>query len=58
MQKGNEKIKCSRRLSKTFDVNAKFILFNSFVLSNYNFCPVVYNYCVMVNLKKMDNIEH
>ena len=45
------------RLSKTLDVKAKFMLFNSFVLSNFNCCPVVWHYCNITNLRKIENIQ-
>ena len=56
-KRAGRKLNVLGRLSKTLDVKAKFMLFNSFVLSNFNLCPVVWHYCNITNLKKIENIQ-
>ena len=56
-KRAGRKLNVLGRLSKTLDVKAKFMLFNSFVLSDFNFCPVVWHYCNITNLRKLENIQ-
>ena len=45
------------RLSNVLTIEAKCLLFQSFILSHFNFCPVVWHYCCMTDLRKVENIQ-
>ena len=33
------------------------MIFNSFILSNFNYCPLVWHFCGKVNTAKIENIQ-
>ena len=45
------------RLSKVLDRGTKMIIFNSFILSNFNYCPLVWHHCSLDSSKKMEKIQ-
>ena len=50
-KKAGRKINVLSRLSKVLNQEAKYQLFQTFVISHFNFCPFVWHYCSMNNLK-------
>ena len=56
-KKAGRKINVLRRLSKSLNIEAKQKLFHSFILSHFNFCPVVWNYCSITDMRKIENIQ-
>ena len=55
--KAGKKINMLRHLSNLLTMEAKCLLFQSFILSHFNFCPVVCHYCSMADLRKVENIQ-
>ena len=55
--KAGKKINMLRRLANVLTMEAKCLLFQSFILSHFNFCPVVWHYCSMTDLRKVENIQ-
>ena len=45
------------RIQKYMDFKEKEVLLNSFVLSNINYCPLVWHYCSSKSLKKIEKIQ-
>ena len=42
------------RISKHLDSKSKHIIYNSFVASNFNYCPLVWHFCGQVNNNKLE----
>ncbi len=45
------------RLSKLIDQDVKKIMYRTFILSNFNYCPIVWMFCGMGNIKKMERVQ-
>ena len=45
------------RISKHIDTNSKHIIYNSFVASNYDYCPLVWHFCWQVDNKKLEKLQ-
>ena len=45
------------RLSKKLNLDTKLLIFNSFILSNFNYCPLVWHHCSIVNSRKIEKIQ-
>ena len=43
--KAGRKMNVLSRLSHVLDYQTKMLLFNAFIISQFNFCPVVWHYC-------------
>ena len=46
------------RISRYLDTSSCTFLFNSFVKSNFKYCPMVWHFCGKVNNDKIDKIQH
>ena len=46
------------RISRYLDTSSCTLLFNSFVKSNFNYCPMVWHFCGKVNDDKIEKIQH
>ena len=53
-EKAGSKLNVMAGLSKLLSNDAKFILFNSFILSRFNFCPLMWYYCSINDVKLME----
>jgi hypothetical protein len=56
-QKAGFKLNASARMSKKVDFNGKLMLFNSFILSCFMYCPVVWHFCGIADMKKIEKIQ-
>ena len=45
------------RISRYLDISSCSLLFNSFVKSNFNYCPLVWHFCGKVNNGKIEKIQ-
>ena len=45
------------RISKHLDSKSKHIIYNSFVASNFNYCPLVWHFCGQVNNNKLEKLQ-
>ena len=45
------------RISKHLDSKSKHITHNSFVASNFNYCPLVWHFCGQVNNNKLEILQ-
>ena len=45
------------RVSRYLDTKSKSILYNSFVASNFNYCPLVWPFCGVTNNNKLKKIQ-
>ena len=46
-----------RRLSEYLDIPARLAIFRSFIMTNFNFCPVVWHFCGSTNTLKLEKIQ-
>ena len=56
-KKAGRQLNALSRLSSTLDVSSKMILFKSFILCHFNYCPVVWHCCGMGDAKKIEKIQ-
>ena len=45
------------RISKYFDFKSKTIIYNSFILSNFNYCPLAWHFCGKTNNQMLDKLQ-
>ena len=45
------------RISKYLDIKSKKIFFNSFIRSNFEYCPIVWHFCGKTNNQKLEKIQ-
>ena len=45
------------RISEHLDSKSKHIIYNSFVASNFNYCPLVWHFCGQVNNNKLEKLQ-
>ena len=57
-KKSGKLINALARLSNILSVESKKILLNSFIMSNFNYCPLVYHICGKVNTCRMERVLH
>ena len=54
--KANRKLKALYRLRSKLDFSQKLVLYNSFIMSQFNYCPVIWMFCGQIANTKIDNI--
>ena len=45
------------RFQKIFKETEKRIIYNTFIVSNFNYCPIVWTFCGIVQMRKMEKIQ-
>ena len=55
--KAARQLNCLQRIAKYLNQNTKKIVFNSFILSNFNYCPLVWHICSIKNAQKVGKIQ-
>ena len=55
--KAGQQLSALARLSKILDRDTKLTVFNSFVLSNFNYCPLVWHHCSIADNRKIEKIQ-
>jgi len=55
--KAYKQINALIRIRRYITVNDRFKIYNSFILSNLNFCPLVWHTCGSVSTKKLEKIQ-
>ena len=55
-KKAGRKLNVLRRLSNNLDESNKLVLFYSFILSNLEYCSVVWHFCNKGSMKKIEKI--
>lgn len=58
IKRASRQLNCLIRFSRTLCVDVKLLLYKSFILSNFNFCPVVWHHCGKVNTKRLEKLQH
>ena len=55
--KSADQLNALNRLNRYLDFEEKKILINSFILDNFNYCPLVWHFCSKNSLNKIGNIQ-
>ena len=42
---------------KTFKETEKRLIYNTFIMSNFNYCPIVWNVYGIVQMRKMEKVQ-
>ena len=56
-QKAAKQLHALARISRYLDEKSRIIIYNSFVKSNFDFCPLVLNFCGKVNSGKIEKVQ-
>ena len=56
--KAGRKINVLSRLCHSLTTDAKLLLMQTFILSHFNFCSVIWHYCSMGNLRKVEKLQY
>ena len=55
--KAGKHLNMLKRLSNMLNQDVKYQLFNTFILSHFNFCSVIWHFCSMADMKKIENVQ-
>lgn len=56
-KKAAQQLNILRRIGNRLSKLNKLTIFHTFILSNFNFCPLAWHFCTEGNTKKMENIQ-
>ena len=57
-QKAAKQLNALQRLSKLIPLNARLLIFKSFIRSNFNYCPIVWHFCSKANTEKLERLQY
>ena len=57
IKKASRQLNCVKRIAYAFSVKIKLLLYKSFVLSNFNYCAVVWHHCGATNTKNLEKLQ-
>ena len=55
--KASRQVNALIRIRRYLDVKDRYRIYESFIVSNFNFCPLVWHLCGMAATKKLDKIQ-
>ncbi len=55
--KASQQLNALIRIRRNLTYRQRLRIYESFILSNFNFCPVVWHYCSVKSTMKMENIQ-
>ncbi len=56
-RKAARQVNVLKRLHKSLTMETRLIIYRSFILSNFNYCPLVWHFCGIKNTRKMEKIQ-
>ena len=56
-KKASRQLNCLKRLGKFLTRLGRLTVYHSFILSNFNYCPLTWHFCSEANTKKMERIQ-
>ena len=56
-KKAARQLNAMARISKLLNINSRRAIYNSFFMSNFNYCPLVWHFCGQVNNQKLEKIQ-
>ena len=57
VKRGAQQLNAIRRLCHSVNLEAKLLLYKSFILSNFNYCPAVWHFCSCADTQKMEKLQ-
>ena len=57
VKKASSQLNAISRIQKFMGFKEKEILLNSFVYSNFNYCPLVWHFCLAKSVKRIEKIQ-
>jgi hypothetical protein len=58
IKKASRQLNCPIRLSRKLTTDVKLLLYMSFILSKFNYCPAVWYHCGATNSLKLERIQY
>ena len=55
--KASRQLNALSRISKHINLKSKSIIYNSFIASNFNYCPLVWHFCGTTNSNKLEKLQ-
>jgi hypothetical protein len=55
--KASQQLNVLKRLGSLLNRLSKLIIFHTFILSNFNFCPLGWHFCTEKNSKKLEKVQ-
>ena len=55
--KAGRQLNVLQRLKSSLDYNSRMVLYKSFIISNFNYCPVVWLFTSKSSLSKLENVQ-
>jgi hypothetical protein len=56
-KKASQQLNVLKRIGNNLSKHGKLTIYYSFILSNYNYCPLVWHFCGESNTKKLEKIQ-
>ncbi len=56
-KKAARQINILYRFSGIFDINEREVIRNTFILANFNYCPLVWHFCVKSSTRKIEKTQ-
>ena len=56
-KKASKQLAVLKRIGKFLTKQGRMIIYNSFILSNFNYCPVIWHFCGKNSTAKMEKIQ-
>ena len=56
-RKASQQLNILKRLGRYLDKLSKLTIFHTFILSNFNFCPLAWHFCTDKNSKKIEKVQ-
>ena len=56
-RKASKQLAVLKRLGRFLTKQGKLTIYNSFIMSNFNYCPVAWYYCSMTSTRNMEKIQ-
>ena len=57
MSKAAKQLNALSRISRHISLKSKSIIYNSFIASNFNYCPLVWHFCGATNSNKLEKLR-
>ena len=56
-RKASKQLAVLKRLGRFLTKKGKLTIYNSFIMSNFNYCPVAWHFCNLTSARKMEKIQ-
>ena len=55
--KGGRNLNALKRVAKSLPVNVKLLLYKTYILCHFNFCPLVWHFCSKSHTDKLESLQ-